>query len=76
MRTKITGNRNGAEWPNAGDVIDLPDAEALALVGAQAATLVDPPAVVDTVDVLEVATVEQPETPERRRPGRPRKQVD
>lgn len=71
MLTRITGTRNGAEWPTAGGIVDLPDHEAEALIGAQVAAPVE----LELVDdgPAEVATLAAPETPERRRPGRPRK---
>lgn len=38
MRWKITGTRNGEDWPNAGESIDLPDAEAADLIAGGLAT--------------------------------------
>lgn len=34
MKTHITGNRDGVEWPAVGKVIDLPDHEATDLIAA------------------------------------------
>lgn len=38
MRWKITGTRNGDDWPDAGESIDLPDAEAADLIAGGLAT--------------------------------------
>lgn len=67
MKAHITGVRDGQPWPLAGGVIDLPDAEAEALVGAG---LARPAEEVPATAVLEVATMQDPETPEPRRQGR------
>lgn len=32
MKFKIEGTRNGVRWPEAGGVVDLPDAEAVELL--------------------------------------------
>lgn len=37
MLTKITGTRNAVEWPDAGETIELPDAEAEGLVASKLA---------------------------------------
>ena len=34
MKTKISGFRNGVEWPPAGSAIDVPDHEAADLIHA------------------------------------------
>ncbi len=34
MKTRIEGTRNGARWPEAGGVVDLPDGEAVDLLNA------------------------------------------
>lgn len=34
MRASISGTRDGADWPPKGAVIDLPDAEAVDMLGA------------------------------------------
>lgn len=33
MRGQISGTRDGKDWPAPGEVIDLPDAEAVQLIG-------------------------------------------
>lgn len=38
MTGKVSGTRNGADWPEVGEVIDLPDHEALDLIAAGMAT--------------------------------------
>lgn len=37
MQVHITGTRNGAEWPERGGVVDLPDDEAESLVNSRLA---------------------------------------
>jgi len=43
MKVKISGTRNGEEWPDKGEVIDLPDDEAVQLLGQGAAEPADEP---------------------------------
>lgn len=42
MRVKVSGTRNGEEWPAAGGWIDVPDEEAHALIGAGVAVEQEP----------------------------------
>lgn len=37
MVAKISGTRNGEDWPNVGQRIELPDAEAVSLINAKCA---------------------------------------
>lgn len=56
MLGKISGSRNGKPWPEVGGTIDLPTAEADALIASRIA--VDPAAVeTATVPAAETATV-------------------
>lgn len=32
MKVKISGTRDGVEWPDRGEIVDLPDGEAVALL--------------------------------------------
>ena len=59
MRARISGTRNGIDWPAVGGVVDLPEAEARDLIALGAA--------------VEVATAPEPEvsTPRRGRPSKP-----
>ncbi len=41
MKTRIEGTRNGVRWPEAGGVVDLPDAEAVDLLNAGLAEAVE-----------------------------------
>ncbi|MFI9005099.1 hypothetical protein [Streptomyces sp. NPDC053541] len=50
MRVKISGTRDGAEWPDRGDTIDLPDDEAEQLIRYGGAEPTEPEAAEDTVD--------------------------
>lgn len=34
MKSRISGTRNGQSWPDVGEVINLPDAEAVDLLNA------------------------------------------
>ena len=63
----ITGTRNGEEWPARGDVITVPDAEAVDLLNAGLAAPV--------VSVESAAMQSPPESAAvaKRAPGRPRK---
>jgi hypothetical protein len=65
MRVQVSGQRNGAEWPPVGSVIDLPDDEA---AGYCAGGMAEP---VTTFAEAETAV---PPQPEKRGPGRPRKE--
>lgn len=53
MRARISGTRNGEDWPPVGGVVDLPEAEARALIALGAA--------------VEVATTPEPEVSKPRR---------
>jgi hypothetical protein len=44
MRVKITGDRNGVEWPNAGDVLEVSDLEGAELIGNGMAVPAEKPA--------------------------------
>lgn len=57
MRVKITGTRDGSDWPDPGGVVDLPEDEARQLLGMGAA--------------VEVALAPAPEVPAPKR-GRSR----
>lgn len=59
---QISGLRNGVDWPSAGGIINLPDAEASDLIAAGLAR---------GVDVPETAVGRKPETATRK--GSPRK---
>ena len=61
MRARISGTRNGVDWPPVGGVVDLPESEASALIALGAA--------------VEVATAPEPEVSAPRR-GRPSKPVE
>jgi hypothetical protein len=54
MRAKITGTRNGVDWPEVGDVIEVPASEAAALI-RQFNAIPAPE------QVVEVATEPEPE---------------
>lgn len=41
MNTHLSGTRNGADWPAAGEVADLPDAEAADMIAAGLASEVE-----------------------------------
>lgn len=41
MVAAISGTRNGADWPKPGEVIDLPDAEAVDMLNAGLARAVE-----------------------------------
>lgn len=65
MKVKISGTRDGAEWPDKGDTVDLPDDEAEQLIRYGAAE--------EAGDDVETATA--PDTAEKRGTrGRPRKE--
>lgn len=61
MRAKITGTRDGADWPSIGGEVDLPESEAADLITTGLA--------------VEVATAAEPEKPAKRgrasRPAQP-----
>lgn len=44
MRQKISGSRDGVDWPDPGETIDLPDGEAEQLVSLGLAEAGDAPA--------------------------------
>ena len=44
MRQKISGSRDGVDWPDPGETIDLPDGEAEQLVSLGLAVAGDAPA--------------------------------
>ncbi|WP_426404222.1 hypothetical protein ACN9M0_24795 [Streptomyces sp. R-07] len=52
MRVKVSGTRDGVEWPDRGGVVDLPEEEAAQLVHARLAE----PAGDERVPVEESAT--------------------
>jgi hypothetical protein len=63
MRARISGTRNGADWPEVGGTVDLPDAEAVDMLNAG---LVEPAEVVVEAAIespLETATA--PKRPRR-----------
>jgi len=69
MLVDVSGLRDGASWPAAGETLELPDAEASAYC---ALGMCEP--VRGTVeDRRETADVMTTETVSRRPPGRPRK---
>jgi len=43
MKVKVSGSRNGVEWPDVGGEVDLPEIEAEALVSAGMAEVVPSP---------------------------------
>ena len=43
MRIQISGTRNGVDWPAPGDTIDVTETEAMDLVGAELADIVEAP---------------------------------
>jgi hypothetical protein len=67
MRAQLSGTRDGAEWPAPGQVIDLPEDEALLLVaGGLAVPLADAPAV-STVGESDPGTGSEPSRRGRRK---------
>ena len=60
MRARISGTRNGDEWPAIGAEVDLPDAEAVDLLNAGLASAAESAPV-------ETATARPAETATRRR---------
>ena len=60
MRARISGTRNGNEWPAIGTEVDLPDAEAVDLLNAGLASAAESAPV-------ETATARPAETATRRR---------
>lgn len=69
MKVRISGTRNGEDWPNAGGVVDLPKAEAEELIANNLAVLpkdadeVDvPKQLIEVHQVAEIPQVEDPET--------------
>ena len=73
MLVKLSGSRDGVEWPAVGEVLVCPDEEAASLIGTCLAVA---DAKADAGDVVEVtATPEAPENAAvKRGPGRPRKE--
>jgi hypothetical protein len=65
MRISISGSRNGAPWPKAGEVADLPDAEAEHLLSLGHAKPVEkataPPPAAPSAPAPETATAPAPE---------------
>jgi len=55
MCARISGTRNGVDWPGIGETIELPDDEAVAMIGSGLARAVAAP-------VVETATVPAGET--------------
>ena len=69
MLLKLSGMRDGQEWPTAGEVLVCPDDEAASLIGTGLAVAVKAEAPVESATAtpdVETATV-------KRGPGRPRK---
>ncbi|MGW1762762.1 hypothetical protein ACWCQL_01495 [Streptomyces sp. NPDC002073] len=66
MTVTVSGTRDGADWPAAGGVVDLPDGEAEQLVAAGLAQ----PAAVEVETAVETAAAS--DTAEKRGRGRPR----
>jgi len=60
MKARITGTRNGVDWPAPGETVDLPQDEAEQLV-ANGLAVVDGASSARTASV-ETAAVEAPET--------------
>lgn len=60
MKHRITGTRDGVDWPDVGEEIDLPEPEARAM---------------EAIGAVEVATAPEPEKPAKRgrasRPAQP-----
>lgn len=56
MLHKISGTRNGQHWPERGEVIELPDVEAVELVRSRMATHVEAPAVPEKATSRKPAT--------------------
>jgi hypothetical protein len=69
MLARISGMRDGVEWPNLGDTINVPAAEAVDLVGSGLVEIVGMPAKTERAIVEPVAETAQI----KRGPGRPRK---
>lgn len=56
MIHQISGTRNGQPWPDRGEVIELPDVEAIELVRGRMAAHVETPAVPETAATKRKAT--------------------
>lgn len=56
MLHNISGTRDGVPWPDPGEVVDLPDDEALTLLRTRMATHVETPAVAETATTRRKAT--------------------
>ncbi|MFB7866994.1 hypothetical protein [Streptomyces sp. NPDC056069] len=70
MKVKISGTRDGAEWPDKGDTLDVPDDEAEQLIRYGAAEEL----AVEVDKDADVETATAPATAEKRGRGRPRKE--
>lgn len=68
MRVAITGTRDGVDWPNVGDTIDLPAAEAADLIAGGLAVAVDSKAAKAAPADVETAAVEAPENAAKPKP--------
>ncbi len=72
MLVKLSGTRDGADWPNPGEVLVCPEEEASSLIATCLAVAVAVEAKVERAVVApepEAAVI-------KRGPGRPRKPVD
>jgi hypothetical protein len=68
MRVSISGTRNGEPWPGLGQLVELPEAEALHMLNAGMAEAVAEPEVVETADVkLAAETRPAPRRPRSRK---------
>ncbi|MDX2705808.1 hypothetical protein PV350_23530 [Streptomyces sp. PA03-6a] len=67
MKVQVSGTRDGAEWPRAGHMVDLPDAEAAELCAAGLAV----PAPGDEVETASLNDASS--AVEKRAPARGRK---
>lgn len=56
MRTRISGTRNGEDWPAPGGTVDVPADEAAALIAAGLASAAGTSKEAAAVDVSEVET--------------------
>lgn len=63
MRARISGTRNGVDWPAPGEVVELPDAEAVDMLAAGLAAPVGAAA-------PETASAPEPETAAAPKPRR------
>ena len=78
MLVRLSGSRDGADWPEAGDTLNVPAEEAAQLVGSRLAEIVaaTPRAtrapVVETADVTPAAHIETANAAPVKRSGRAR----